>query len=209
MPTSDPSSCRVGLCWMSCSHLSPPWFSGVGVDIRRITFLITCPRQKDVDKGGKDLMVSAFIKKHYASLCVILFQRWTGNLVIRYFSTDEVTILVHIVFLCHRLAWDILCFFSLQMFLVSTWLRAKIADSNMIKHSFTITTLKQHPKKESPRQKKAEHKVSLQLVNINTMVWGTMNCDRLSSHVHKHIYEHTKSVELLVHQAILLHYTPD
>lgn len=40
-PCSGHSSCRVGLCWRSRCHLSSPWFSGVGVDTRRMTFLIT------------------------------------------------------------------------------------------------------------------------------------------------------------------------
>lgn len=40
-PCSDPSSCRVGLCRRSWSHLSSPWFSGVGVVTRRTTFLMT------------------------------------------------------------------------------------------------------------------------------------------------------------------------
>jgi len=149
MPTSDPSSCRRGLCWRPRCHLSPPWFSGVWVETRRITFLITC--KKDVNKRKNNT---------WWSLLPVIFQSWMRNVLviwlIHYFSTDEVTIVVHIVFLGHRIAWDILCLFSLQAFVVSIIKSSERADSNLIKQSFTITTPKHHLKREPPRQKKAE-----------------------------------------------------
>lgn len=54
MPTSDPSPGRLGLNWFRVSRL---WLSGVGVDTRRITFLITY--QGPIFKeGGKNLDVT-------------------------------------------------------------------------------------------------------------------------------------------------------
>lgn len=102
MPTPDLSSCGTGLKSFRCPT-SPPWVSGVGVDTLRITFLITCPMWTNAERFDG--------VKTTNSLCVSCF--FQGYEVIRYFSTDEVTILVHVVFLCHRLAWDILCFFAL------------------------------------------------------------------------------------------------
>lgn len=54
MPTSDPSPGRLG---QNQYRVSRPWLSGVGVDTRRITFLITYQRPIFKEEG-KNLNVT-------------------------------------------------------------------------------------------------------------------------------------------------------
>lgn len=116
---------------------------------------------------------------------------------IHYFSTDEIPIMVHIVFLCHRLAWDILCFFPLQVLVLAFVLQFVDDKPSKKKKKNRKNILSHHHTIRKPQEKRMfmsdRDPVSIQSA---TVVWSVAN---LSEQIAKTTKAHTPDLAVKLH----------